>query len=112
MSRLVFSGATCCLTTSRPSGSSTSVSAGASFFSATPWLNSVCTLQLVGARKAWVSRPPRSTDGGGGGSPSTRVASKRIEKLHQKISKEALPLTRSGRGPSSSPSSETEKRLV
>ena len=49
--------------------------------------------------------------GGGGGSPSTSVLSKRTEKSHQKISNVALPLTRSGRGPSSEPSTDTLNRL-
>ena len=50
--------------------------------------------------------------GGGGASPSTSVLSKRTEKSHQKISNDALPLTRSGRGPSSSPSTLTMNRLL
>ena len=73
----------------------------------------LCTLQLVALDSAWVKSPSRFTAAGsGGGSPSTSVLSKRTEKSHQKISNDALPETRNGRGPSSSPSSDTENRLL
>ena len=53
-----------------------------------------------------------STAGGSGGfSPFTSVVSKRTLKSHHRISNVALPLTRSGRGPSSDPFSETPNRL-
>src|SRR5215467_3635865 len=113
MSRALLSGTTCCCTTNVPIGSSTSAAPAGSLRSATPCVLRLCTLQLVALESAFTRSPSKSTAGGNvGGYPSTSVLSKRTEKSHQKISNEALPLTRSGRGPSSSPSSDTENRLL
>ena len=61
---------------------------------------------------ACVSCASTSTAGGSGGrSPFTSVVSKRTLKSHHRISNVALPLTRSGRGPSSAPFSVTMNRL-
>ena len=56
--------------------------------------------QLAGMLSAAISCPVRSTAGsGGGGGPSTSAWLKLMEKSHQKISNEALPLIFNGRGP-------------
>src|SRR6059058_938114 len=86
MSRVVLSGTICCLTTSVPSGSSTSLVLDASLRNATPCELRVCTLQLVVSASTCFSCARRSTAAGSGGfSPSTSVLSKRTEKSHQKI---------------------------
>src|SRR6185295_14678728 len=108
-------GATCCLTARRPSGSRISVVPGVKVLSATPCVRSAgnCVVQLCAVDSAALRAASTSTpSGGGGGSPSISVLSKRTEKSHQKIENEALPLTRSGRGPSSEPASDTENRLL
>ena len=114
----VLSGTTCCLTASWPSGSSTIgalVLAGgqAAQGHAVRCVALRWVLQLDGAASACVSWASTSTAAGsGGGSPCTSVVSKRTEKSHHRISKVALPLTRSGRGPSSSPVQRDHEQVV
>ena len=113
-SREVLSGTICCFTTRLPSGSSTSVVPGAILRSDTPCCRfcASCVLQASGAVNARRSSANASTAGGNGGfSPEMSVLSKRIVKSHQKISNDALPLMRSGRGPSSVPATDSLKRL-
>ena len=82
--------------------------------SATPcvWVALRCVLQLVGdverlrELRQHVDRGRQRRR-----SPFTSVLSKRTVKSHQRISNVALPLTRSGRGPSSDPVSLTLNRL-
>src|SRR5262249_54253946 len=107
MLRLVFSGARRWRTNSLPLGSSTRPVAALAA-SATPCApGGVSFDQLVGELSAAISCCERLTLGsGGGGGPSTSVLLKLIEKSHQKISNDALPLTFSGLGPSSSPLTE------
>ena len=62
---------------------------------------------------ACVSCASTLTAGGSGGrSPFTSVVSKRTLKSHHRISNVALPLTRSGRGPSSAPFSADHEQVV
>ena len=71
-----------------------------------------CACQAAGSPSAPSSTARTSTRTTSFGvPPSTRVALKDTEKSHQRISNDALPESRSGRGPSSSPATETLKRL-